>query len=158
MSAYRDYVAANERWFRGRAPESPGSLQAAELALGVTFPEDLKWVLSTYGYWHATGVCSLQDTVEKTRLARQHVQLPHQWIVLYDHDEGGVFILDTVPEPTTGQHAVAGLAWEDVPDGICSNDLFPSLLHYAAHLIEVEGDFLDEDDIDYDPRRDNDSD
>jgi hypothetical protein len=128
-------------------------LQAAEIALGVTFPEDLKWVLSTYGYWHATGVCSLENTVEKTLLARQHVQLPHRWIVLYDHDEGGVFILDTVPEPSTGEHTVAGLAWEDVPDGICSSELFPSLLCYSAHLIEVEGDFLDEDDIDCETSR-----
>lgn len=153
MSAYRDYVAANERWFRGRSPESPEKLRRGELALGVTIPEDLKWVLSTYGYWHATGVCSLEDTIEKTILARQHLKLPRNWIVLYDHDEGGVFILDTKPDPTTGEHCVAGLAWESIPDDIYSDEVFPSLLHYAIHLIDVEGAFLDEDDIDYDPSR-----
>jgi hypothetical protein len=157
MSAYREYVAANERWFRGRAPESPGSIQRAESALGITIPDDLRWVLCTYGYWHATGICSLEDTIEKTLLARRYVQLPHQWIVLHDHDEGGVFILDTTPEPTTGEYAVAGLAWENVSDGIYSDVVFPSLLHYALHLIEVEGAFLDEDDIDYDPSRYDDS-
>ena len=151
MSAYRDYVVANERWFRGRFPESPERLQHAESSFGVTFPEDLKWVLSTYGYWRATGVCSLEATIEKTQLARQHVQLPHPWIVLYDHDDGGVCILDTTPNPATGDNVVANVAWQSVPDGIYSETVFPSLLEYAIDLVEIEGNFGDEDDIEYDP-------
>jgi cell wall assembly regulator SMI1 len=157
MNGYRAYVIANERWFRGRSAESVENLQQAETTLGITFPEDLKWVLSNYGYWHATGVCSLTETIEKTLLARQHVQLPHNWIVLYDHGDGGVFILDTTPDPTTGEHAVASVAWENIPHEIYSGEVFPSLLEYAVHLIEVEGAFLHEDDIDYDPSRYRDS-
>src|SRR5262245_30625602 len=106
MSAYREYVTSNERWFRGRFPESDDALRCAELQLNVAFPDDLKWVLNTYGYWHATGVCSLDDTIERTQAARIHVQLPHQWIVLYDHHDGGVILLDTAPHPASGEHTV----------------------------------------------------
>lgn len=153
MNAYREYVSANERWFRGASPETLENLLHAETELGITLPDDLKWVLSTYGYWHATGVSSLKETIERTILARQHVQLPHEWVVLYDHDEGGVFIINSTPDSKTGEHIVAGLAWEAIPDRIYSDTVFPSLLYYAMHLIEEEGTFLDEDDIEYDASR-----
>jgi hypothetical protein len=152
MSPYQEYALTNERWFRGRFPESEESIAQAESALGVTLPSDLKWVLKTFGYWHATGVCSLEDTIEKTLAARTHLGLPHPWVVLYDHDDGGVFLMDT-----SGSEEVVALSWNDVPDNLYGDTVFPSLLAYSQHLIEVEGDFLDEDDIDYDPARFNDS-
>jgi len=145
MTPYQEYVLANERWFRGRPPESEQSLKHAESVLNISLPDDLKWVLKTYGYWHATGVCSLDSMVERTQAARVHLNLPHNWVVLYDHDEGGAFLLDTNTEE------VVGLAWEDVPENLHADAVFPTLKQYAVHLIEEN--CLSEDDIDYDPEQ-----
>lgn len=139
-------MLANERWFRGRFPESEDSIARAESDLEVTLPSDLKWLLMTFGYWHATGVCSLNATIERTLAARTHLGLPRPWVVLYDHDDGGVFLLNT-----EGSQEVVGLSWHDVPENLHSDTVFASLMAYSEHLIEVEGDFLDEDDIEYDP-------
>ncbi|MAS94027.1 MAG: hypothetical protein CMO55_12600 [Verrucomicrobiales bacterium] len=151
MTPYQQFVLENERWFRGRFRESDESIAGAESTLGVTFPLDLKWVLMTYGYWHATGVSALEDTIEKTLAARTHVALPHSWIVLYDHDDGGVFLLNT-----SGEEEVVGLSWGDVPENLFGDVVFRSLLLYSQHLIEVERAALEEEDIEYDPARFND--
>jgi hypothetical protein len=151
MTPYQQYVLANEKWFRGRFPESEESLARAEQLLGVTFPQDLKWVLKTYGYWHATGVCSLEDTIEKTQAARIHLELPHPWIVLYDHDDAGVFLLNT-----GDSQEVVGLSWHDVPANLHGDEVFPDLLAYSQSLIEVAESSLAPDVIEYDPERFND--
>jgi hypothetical protein len=151
MSPYRQYVASNERWFRGRHPETEESMNQAEHDLGVALPDDLRWVLITHGYWHGTGISSLEETVERTVAARRALDLPSNLVVLYDHDEGGVFLLDTARDPESGENPVWGAAWEDVPDRLSSAARFESLKAYAEYLVEEEGVFLSEEDIDYDP-------
>jgi len=150
MSSYRQYVANNERWFRGRHPETEESLNQVERDLGVKLPEDLRWVLVTHGYWHGTGVSSLEEMVERTLAARRVLDLPGNLVVLYDHDEGGVFLLDTVRDPGSGENPVWGAAWEDVPDRLATATRFGSLKAYAEYLVEQEGAFLAEEDIDCD--------
>jgi hypothetical protein len=151
MTPYQEFVLSNEQWFRGRFPESEDSIARAELELGVTLTSDLKWVLMTFGYWHATGVCSLHATIEKTLAARLHLSLPHSWIVLYDHDDGGVILLNTM-----GSHEVVDASWHSVPEDLHGDTVHESLLAYSQHLIDIEGDILDEDEIEYDPSEFND--
>ena len=86
-------------------------------ALGVTLPDDIRWLLGTYGYWHATGISSLDETVADTQAAREHLNLPHQFIVLYNHQDGGAILLDTVPDQD-GENKVYNVGWEAIPDQI----------------------------------------
>ena len=87
MSAFRQFVEDNVRWFRGHLPETDQLLNAAEKTLGIQLPDDIRWLLRDYGYWHATGITSLEETVAETQAARDHLHLPEQFIVLYNlHD------------------------------------------------------------------------
>ena len=153
MSALRQFVEANSRWFRGHLPESDATLDAAEKSLGVSFPEDVRWMLRDFGYWHATGISSIDETVADTLAARQHLNLPERFVVLYDHQDGGAILLDTVPDPETGHNKVYNVAWESVPNLLEQEIVHPSYLAYVQEVLERQQDFIAEDDIDYDSSR-----
>ena len=138
MNAFRQFVAENERWFRGHLPETDESLNAAERALGVRLPDDIRWVLRDYGYWHATGISSLDETITDTRAAREHVQLPERFIVLYNHQDGGVILLDTIGDPETQANRVYNVAWESIPDEMTDEIVYDSYLDYVRDVMERE--------------------
>lgn len=150
MTTYREFVESNQRWYRGRLPETAESLDDAEAKLGVKFPGDLRWLLSEYGYWHATGVTALDETVDHTLQARVHLGLPTNFVVLADHGDGGAYILDCEPDRDSGAHVVWGTAWEDVPDNLEAGTRFGSLQEYGEYMIETEESILTEEAIDYD--------
>jgi cell wall assembly regulator SMI1 len=56
MCNFRNFVKENEVWFRGKLPETDETLMNVESKLGVKLPEDIKWLLKEYGYWHGTGI------------------------------------------------------------------------------------------------------
>ncbi|MDP6546553.1 MAG: SMI1/KNR4 family protein [Phycisphaerae bacterium] len=151
MNAFRQFVEDNVRWFRGHAPESDESLNAAERVLGISLPIDVRWLLRDYGYWHATGISSLDETVNDTQLAREHVNLPDRFVVLYNHQDGGVILLDTLSDPATGQNRVYSVGWESIPDRIVDDIVYDSYLDYVRDVLDCERDFIAENDIDYDP-------
>lgn len=147
MSEFRDFVKENEKWFRGRHPETDASLNEVERELAVNLPEDIRWLLKTYGYWHGTGICNIEEAIEDTKLAREHVQLPINYVVLYDHHDGGVILLDVNPDEKTGTNRVIDTGWESIPDRLEEEIVYPSFKAYTERVIQNEADFLDEEDI-----------
>ena len=153
MNELQQFVDANDRWFRGHLPESDASLDSAEAQLALSLPPDIRWVLRDFGYWHATGISSLDETIENTIAAREHVKLPHRYIVLYDHQDGGVILLDTEPNPRTGQFNVYDSGWESIPDELELEIVYDSYLCYVKEVLARQQDFIAPEDIDYDPTR-----
>lgn len=151
MNPFRQFVEDNSRWFRGHLPETDATLDAAEQSLGIRLPDDVRWLLREHGYWHATGISSSAETVADTRDAREHLKLPEQFIVLYNHHDGGVILLDTIADTQTGNNKVYNVGWEFVPDEITEDIVYDSFLAYTRDVLESQRDVIDEQHIDYDP-------
>lgn len=147
MSEFREFVKENEIWFRGRLPETDDSLDRVERELGVTLPEDIRWLLKEYGYWHGTGISNIEESVDDTKLAREHVYLPLNYVVLYDHQDGGVILLDVVSDKNTGKNRIINSAWESIPEKMEEEIIYPSITAYTKSVIEIQADFLNEEDI-----------
>ena len=145
MNPFQEYVQDNIRWFRGPGQETDESLRIAEDKLGIRLPADVRWLLRTYGYWHATGISSLDETVKDTLDAREHLGLPARYVVLYNHHDGGVALLDTEPD-----YQVFEVGWELVPDHLHEDIVYPSYLEYVCQCLENARQHIDEDSIDYD--------
>ena len=152
MEPFRHFVEDNIRWFRGHAPESDESLSAAERVLDLQIPDDIRWLLREYGYWHATGISSLDESIENTIAARTHLGLPKHFLVLYDHQDGGVILIDTIPDPATGENRVYNAGWEFVPDQLSQDIVYDSYLEYVRQVLVSRRDFINEENIDYDPK------
>lgn len=153
MNDFRQFVEANAQWFRGHLAESDATLDAAEESLGIPLPEEVRWLLRDYGYWHATGISSLDETVSNTQAAREHLDLPGRFIVLYDHQDGGVILLDTVPDSVTGQNKIYNSSWNSVPEEIENEILYDSYLDYVRDVLNRQRAFIGAEDVDYDPER-----
>jgi SUKH superfamily protein len=151
LNAFRQFVVANERWFRGRGAESEATLRSAEETLGVRLPDDIRWLLSTYGYWHATGISSLDETITDTQAARTHLGLPERFVVLYNHQDGGAILLDTIADSETGENKVFNVAWESIPHQLADEIVYDSYLPYVDATLAREREFIAEEYIDYDP-------
>jgi hypothetical protein len=64
------------------------------------------------------GVSSLPEAVTNTLAAREHWNLPDRFVVLDDHQDGGVILRDTRTDLQTGQNKVYNSAWAaDFPGG-----------------------------------------
>ncbi len=81
---YEKYVRDHAVWFRGHNPEKLEAIFRAEQRLGITFPESLKWLLTQYGYWQATGVAGLPCIVGATLANRP--KFPNNWLLLGQPD------------------------------------------------------------------------
>ncbi len=80
LQGFEQFVEARSEWFRGYNPESLSALECAERQLEVTFPASLKWLLTHYGYWRATGVGALPFVISTTLTCRP--TFPREWVVL----------------------------------------------------------------------------
>ena len=138
MKDFRRFIEDNLKWFEGSGHETDATLDEAERRLSVKFPEEVRWLLKTYGYGPATGICSLEDTVADTLAAREHLALPDRYIVLYDHQDGGVILLDTEPDPASGQHRVYNAAWQSIPDGMGDEIIYPSYAGYVTDVMAMQ--------------------
>ncbi|MDZ7619147.1 MAG: hypothetical protein U1E05_19270 [Patescibacteria group bacterium] len=119
----------------------------------VSSPSPVRWLLRDYGYWHATGISSLDETVSNTQAAREHLNLPAQFVVLYDCQDGGVILLDTIADAQTGQNKVYNSGWESVPDQIEDEIVYDSYLDYVRELLDRQREFIAAEDVDYDQAR-----
>ena len=122
-------------------------LSKKQRELSVELPEDIKWLLKNYSYWHGTGICNIEESIEDTKLAREHVKLPANYVVLYDHQDGGVILLDVESDDKTGLHRVIDSGWESIPDKLGEEIVYPNFKAYTESVIENEAEFLDEEDI-----------
>lgn len=147
MSEFREFVKENEKWFRGKCPETDVSLDIVESELSISLPDDVRWLLKEYGYWHGTGICNIEESIGDTKLAREHVQLPVNFVVLYDHHDGGVILLDVEKDLSTRDHRVIDSAWESIPESLEDETIYPSLMAYTKRVIETEANLLDDEDI-----------
>ena len=145
MSKFQNFVRENEVWFRGRLPETDDTLLRVENELGVMLPDDIKWLLKEYGYWHGTGISNIEESVDDTLSARQHLNLLHKYVVLYDHHDGGVILIDT--EKCNGKNRVINSGWESVPDELEKEIIHSDFEAYTRIVIETEKQFLDSDEI-----------
>ena len=80
LSQFEQFVGEQAEWFRGLNPETTAAVEQAERQLGVLLPTTLKWLLTQYGYWRATGVGALPFIVAATQAYRPH--FPEHWVVL----------------------------------------------------------------------------
>jgi hypothetical protein len=153
MSAFREFVTENYRWFSGRLPETEESFAIAEQQLGVRFPDDLRWLLITYGYSYATGVSNLEGAVIETLEARLHLKLPTRFVVLENNGfDTHAILLDTAPDIDTGENHVHYVAWECVDSEVGSDPItFQSYLEYARHVLAIKSELMSEDDIEFGP-------
>lgn len=152
MESLRQFVEQNRRWFAGRGHETDESLNAAEKALGISLPGEIRWLLKEYGYWHATGISSLEESVADTRAARESLGLPHRFVVLDNYQDGGGILIDTESADGADDHLVYNVGWESIPnDTICDELVFPSYLEYVRDQLQLQQDFIDPEFVDYDP-------
>lgn len=145
MSKFQEFVVQNSKWFKGRHTETDASLDHVEKELDLKLPQDIRWLLCEYGYWHGTGISNIEESIEDTKQAREHLQLPSNYIVLYDHQDGGVVLLDT--ESKNGTNRVIDTAWESVPNNLEKEIIYSDLVTYIKRVIEVESEVLEEEDI-----------
>jgi len=151
---FRTFVKSHEDWFRGRLPETELSLAEAERSLGVVLPESLRWLLKDYGYWHGTGVSNLEDTVKDTLAARETLGLPMNFVVLENHDDGGLILIDTNDQSSPGEPALYWVGYEDlgaIPQ-LAGNHRYGSYGDYVADLLPSVQTIIPAEDIRCDPR------
>lgn len=144
MSDFQKFVRNNEKWFSGRLNETNTTLNFVEFELNITLPMDIRWLLEKYGYSDGTGISNIQESISITKLARKNVLLPNQYIVLYDHQDSGVILLDTKTNKITGKNRVIDTAWHAIPDKLEDETIYPNLTEYVKKVIEVEIEFNSE--------------
>ncbi|EMI54117.1 Cell wall assembly and cell proliferation coordinating protein, KNR4-like domain protein [Rhodopirellula sallentina SM41] len=155
FDAFRRFVESNIDWFRGRLPESEASLAAYESSLGSRFPTSIKWLLSTHGYWHATGIPNLRESVTLTLELRRSIALPNNFVVLADHGDGGVIVLDS-SLPTVGDeftiHDVDAAALHELDSQPFIPDIvYDSFGRYVESVLDSQRSTIDPSDVAYDP-------
>jgi hypothetical protein len=151
---FREFVSGREEWFRGRFPESDESLQRVEQQLGVRLPESLRWLLTKFGYWHGTGIGNLEDSVTETMLAREHHGLPTRYVVLDNHHDGGLTLLDVGDETSPGECAVYGWVGAEDLSPVIPLPLsarFDSFGAYVAHRLPSQQSHIDPRWVRFDP-------
>ena len=153
---FEAFVETHVAWFRGRRRESAVSIGAAEVALGVSLPESMKWVLVEHGYWHGTSVSNLGETVDRTLQLRVAVGLDQRYVVLEDWGDAGLVVIDTEDKHSPGEPI---LLWADAhalhtgPDWPGS-ERFQSFGAYVASQLETIREEYEGQRIAYDPDED----
>ncbi|HQS75566.1 MAG TPA: SMI1/KNR4 family protein [Gallionellaceae bacterium] len=126
----------------GTKQESDTSLQRVESSLDVTLPQDVKWFLTICGYGPTNAIPNINMSVPYTERFRSAVNLPHNYIVIDDRNDGGAVILDT------NSHFGAVL-WVDThvlhklgnePLSATEADVFPSFVSWVMYCIEDVAD------------------
>ncbi len=160
---FQQFVLEHEPYFRGRLPETVDTLAAAEEELGRALPRALKWLLAGYGYWHATGVDCLAESVEATLEARETVRLPDDFVLLNDYGEAGTVTLNYQQLNDEGEPQVYW--WMETGDlleqcrGKDRTDseelvLYPSFAEFVVQTFTANTFDIPADDVAYNPAED----
>jgi hypothetical protein len=154
LEEFKAYVESRADWFRGRFPESDESLKNVEEALEVPLPVSLKWLLKEYGYWHATSVSSLEESVRATSEARAYHNLPKRYIVLNDYQDGGLILIDTGESSSVGEFPLYWIGWEDISalPNFPEETRYSSFAEYVEDMFESSTNGIEEKYIRYDPK------
>jgi len=155
LEAFQKFVAKNLDWFRGRLPETIEAFDRYENDLGCSFSESIKWLPTTHGYWHATGIADLEEAVKLTLECRDSIQLPARYVILNDHGDGGAIVLDTATETFDGELRIHDVDASEL-HGLNERDLEPDIvyetfLEYVASVLESARDSFDPEDVKYNP-------
>ena len=137
MSKFQTFVKDIESWFLSDVRETEQSLAHVEASLKLPVPCDIKWLLMEYGYGEAIGIENKGETIEKTIQAREFVELPDQYLVLYDHHDGGVILLVTLADDHSGDQRIIDSAWQSIPEYMEQEIIYPSFFSFVKSLIEV---------------------
>lgn len=153
IEEFKRFVAANGVWFRGRLPESDATIAAFEEALGVRLSGSIRWLLTTHGYWHATGIPALDMARSDTLAARMAHDLAARYIVINNMEDGGLIILDTGEETAPGEHSLYWVGMEDLghPVRMEGNTRYNTFGDYVADRLPETKDFIGESDAAYNP-------
>ena len=121
----------------GVNPESPASLDRAEVQLRCVLPISLKWLLNEWGYAGACGISSLADAVTDTLRCRDVLRLPAYYIILNDWGDAGVVYLDSRSGSVTWTdvHGLQRVIEGSTP---VDADNFPDFPAWAAARLEVK--------------------
>jgi hypothetical protein len=109
LREFQSLVSANLNWFSGVHHESAESIATAELRLGVSLPQTLKWLLCEHGYSTPCGVASLIDSIDTTSRYRDALGFPKRYVILDDRGDAGVVLLDEGKVLWVGAHEIARL-------------------------------------------------
>lgn len=90
--------------------------------------------MTEYGYSDYSGVSNLYESIQLTKDARVHLELPHNYLVLYDYGDGGLILLDTLSE----KMRVINTAYESIPDKLDSEIMYESYQDYILDLIDMD--------------------
>lgn len=119
LEEFKQLVAEHPGQYEGVHPHSESELVAMEAKLGFAFPDSLRWLLTTHGYARATGVDSLNDSVDTTLRCREAIGLPNHWLILNEWGDAGVVMLDSVSNHCCwcGSYDIVRVARSEDPEG-----------------------------------------
>jgi hypothetical protein len=110
----REIVATAPELFAGAVREDADLLRRIEADLGIIFPEDVRWFLTSCGSGHSNAIPNIEEAARDTLSFRAAVALPHHYLVLDDMNDAGTVFLDTSSTAGTvlwvAMHSVRELA------------------------------------------------
>jgi hypothetical protein len=157
-------ACASQRRDAGRWCATPAVLRTSRAAIGQDAEVILESFLKSPAVSAAVPHCLVglaayrtrqreikAGSIANTKATRTHHGLPQRFLVLDDHHDGGVILIDTIPDPTTGDNRIYDAGWESVPDQLSQEIIYSSYLKYVQKVLSVQSDFIHEENIDYDP-------
>lgn len=72
------------------------------------------------------------------------MSLPQNYLVVYDYQDGGVMLLDTIASDSTGEFKIYNSAWESIPDDLGKEIIYPNLVDYVKSMIETHSNIIED--------------
>ena len=129
-----EFLKTKQSLLKSDILEDSNTIDILEKELNVNLQEEFKYFMTEYGYSHYCGVSNLSESIQLTKDARKHLNLPHNFVVLYDHGDGGLILLDTLSEKLR----VINTGYESIPDKLDSEIIYESYQDYILNLIKMD--------------------
>ena len=140
MTTVQEIVQRSPRYFSGDKKVTEELVTRVEDELGLTLPDELKWLLVTHGYGECRVVSNIKESISDTMRFRNSADLPVQYIVLEDLNDAGVVLLDTQSEAGAviwlATHCLGELK-ENGPEKVSDSDYFPNLASWVEFQLEI---------------------
>lgn len=136
LDEFKQLVADHQPQYLGVRPHSESELTKMEGKLGFAFPESVRWLLKSHGYGEATGIGSLDESVQTTLACRNTIGLPQRWLILNDWGDAGVVMLDSATSRVCwcASHDVERIAHDGVP--LTTADWYESFGDWSKSRLE----------------------